>query len=146
MVKPFAFKLDKVLDYREQLEEQAKAALLKAKADRDAQAARMAEMETSLVAHMAKEKESRRTSNDMWLWRQYKEALEQDISIARLELNSLELNLQRCRAQAVERSKDKKLLEKLKSTQAKKHHEEESAREEKENDEMATIRYESKDF
>jgi len=146
MTKPFTFKLDKVLDYREQLEEQAKAALLKAKAARDAQAAKTADMEARLATHMAGEEKSRATANDMWLWRQYREALEQDISIARLKLNSLELNLQRCRAQAVERSKDKKLLEKLKSTQAKKHHEEESAREEKENDEMATIRYESQDF
>ena len=146
MAKQFTFKLDKVLDYREQLEEQAKADLLKAKVARDAQAAKMADMEARLATHMVEEGKSRASANDMWLWRQYKEALEQDISIARLKLNSLELNLQRCRAQAVERSKDKKLLEKLKSTQAKKHHEEESAREEKENDEMATIRYESQDF
>ena len=146
MVKPFTFKLEKVLDYREQLEEQAKGELAKAKAARDAQAARVADLEARLAGHMANEKASRKTTNDMWLWRQYKEALEQDISVARLELNGLELNLQRCRAQAVERSKDKKLLEKLKSTQAKKHHEKESAREEKENDEMATIRYEPQDF
>lgn len=146
MVKPFSFKLDKVLDYREQLEEQAKAALAKAKAARDAQAAVVADFEAKLDAHMTKERESRKSANDMWLWRQYKEALEQDISVARMDLNSLELKLQRCRTQAVERSKDKKLLEKLKSTQAKKHHEEESAREEKENDEMATIRHKSQDI
>lgn len=146
MGKSFAFKLEKVLDYREQLEEQAKAELAQAKTVRDAQAARLADLESRLADHMTKLEASRKTANDMWLWRQYKEALEQDISVARLKLNSLELNLQRCRAQAVERSKDKKLLEKLKSTQAKKHHEEESAREEKENDEMATIRYEPQDF
>ena len=146
MAKPFTFKLDKVLDYREQLEEQAKAALSKAKTARDAQAAKVADLEERLTRHMDKEDESRKSSNDMWLWRQYTEAIEQDISIARMELNSLELNLHKCRTQAVERSKDKKLLEKLKSTQAKKHHDKESAREEKENDEMATIRYKSQDF
>jgi len=58
----------------------------------------------------------------------------------------LELNLHQRRQEAVDRSRDKKLLEKLKQTQAKKHHEEQSAREEKENDEMATIRYQSQDF
>ena len=146
MAKPFTFKLDKVLDYREQLEEQAKAALSKAKTARDAQAAKVADLEERLTRHMDKEDESRKSSNDMWLWRQYTEAIEQDISIARMELNTLELNLHKCRTQAVERSKDKKLLEKLKSTQAKKHHDKESAREEKENDEMATIRYKSQDF
>jgi len=146
MPKPFKFKLDKVLDYREQLEEQAKAALASARAARDAQANMVAGFEERLATHLAREGESRKSSNDMWLWRQYKEALEQDISIARIKLNSLELKLQQCRTQAVERAREKKLLEKLKSTQAKKHHDEESAREEKENDEMATIRYESQDI
>lgn len=146
MTKPFSFKLEKVLDYREQLEEQARAALMRAKAARDSQAEVVADLEARLARHKSEEGESRKTTNDLWLWRQYKEALEQDISVARLQLNTLELNLQRCRAQAVERSKDKKLLEKLKSTQARKHHEEESAREEKENDEMATLRHEPQDI
>lgn len=146
MPKPFRFKLDKVLDYREQLEEQAKAALARAKAAYDAQADVVANLEARMEAHMQKEQESRKSTNDMWLWRQYKDALGQDISVARVELNSLELKLQRSRTEAVERSRDKKLLEKLKQTQAKKHHDEESAREEKENDEMATIRYESQDI
>ncbi|MCJ2165879.1 MULTISPECIES: flagellar export protein FliJ [unclassified Pseudodesulfovibrio] len=146
MVKPFKFKLDKVLDFREQLEEQAKAALSRAKALRDAQAEVLADLETRMQAHLEAELESRKSTNDMWLWRQYKQALEQDISIVRVDLNSLELKLQRCLTEAVERSRDKKLLEKLKETQSKKHHEEENAREEKENDEMATLRYEPKDI
>lgn len=146
MPKPFHFKLDKVLDYREQLEEQAKAALSRAKALRDAQAEVLDEFRERLQNHLGNESESRKTANDMWLWRQYKQALEQDISIALVELNSLELKLQRCLTEAVERSKDKKLLEKLKETQSKKHHEEENTREEKENDEMATIRYEPQDI
>ena len=146
MAKTFAFKLDKVLDYREQLEEQAKAALSSARAARDLQADKVADLEDRMRKHLLSENESQGSANDMWLWRQYKEALGQDISIARMELNNLELKLQRCRAKAVERSRDKKLLEKLKATQAKKHHEEKNARQEKENDEMATIRYKPQDF
>jgi flagellar FliJ protein len=145
MPKPFHFKLDKVLDYREQLEEQAKAALARARADRDAQAEKLAGLEARLADHLAAEAESRKSANDMWLWRQYKDALSQDISIAKVDLNSLELKLQRSRTEAVERSRDKKLLEKLKQTQAKRHHDEENAREEKENDEMSTIRFEPHD-
>jgi flagellar FliJ protein len=146
MSRPFAFKLDKVLEYRGQLEEQAKADLARAAEAYEAKASVVAEMEASFAAHLDRETESRKSANDMWLWRQYKDALEQDISIARMDLKSLELKLQRCRTVAVERSKEKKLLEKLKQTQAKKYHAEESAREEKENDEMATLRYKSKDF
>jgi flagellar FliJ protein len=134
-----------VLDYREQLEEQAKGALARAQAARDAQAEKLAGLEARFEAHMAAQAESRTSANDMWLWRQYKDALSQDISVARVELNSLELKLQRSRTEAVERSKDKKLLEKLKQTQAKRHHDQENAREEKENDEMSTIRFEPHD-
>jgi flagellar FliJ protein len=146
MPKPFHFKLDKVLDYREQLEEQAKGALARAQAARDAQAEKLAGLEARLAAHLDTEAESRKSANDMWLWRQYKDALSQDISVARVSLNSLELKLQRSRTEAVERSKDKKLLEKLKQTQAKRHHDQENAREEKENDEMSTIRFEPHDY
>lgn len=128
------------------MEEQAKAALGHAQEKHDKQQQIVKDIESRLSAHMDKELTSRKNANDMWLWRQYKEALEQDVSIARLDLNSLELKLQRCRMEAVERSKEKKLLEKLKDTQAKKYNEEENARQEKENDEMATLRYKSEDF
>ena len=146
MVKPFHFKLEKVLDYRGQLEEQAKGALAQAKEAYDAQMAVVEDYTNRMATHLDNKAKSQKSANDMWLWRQYKDALELDMERERIELSRLELNLHQRRREAVDRSKDKKLLEKLKETQAKKYHEEESAREEKENDEMATIRYESKDF
>ncbi|CCH49188.1 flagellar export protein FliJ [Pseudodesulfovibrio piezophilus] len=146
MPRPFSFKLEKVLDYRGQLEEQAKAALAKAQTDHDTQKEKVENLTQSMATHLAKEHESQKTANDMWLWRQYKDALEQDLSRERLMLSKLELNLHQRRKEAVDKSKDRKLLEKLKETQAKKYHDEERAREEKENDEMATIRYKSQDF
>nr|WP_203529503.1 flagellar export protein FliJ [Pseudodesulfovibrio sp. JC047] len=138
--------MEKVLEYREQLEEQAKGALALAKAARETQAARVTALEEQLRKHLLTENTSHSSANDMWLWRQYKDALTQDLSVERVNLNTLELKLQRCRTEAVERSKEKKLLEKLKATQAKKHHDEENARQEKENDEMATLRYKSQNF
>ncbi len=146
MAKPFSFKLERVLDYRGQLEEQAKALLAKARAVRDAQREVVEELQGRYRTHMAKEMESHKSTNDMWLWRQYKEALEQDSVREEAVLRQLELKLQQRRQEAVERSRDKKLLEKLKENQAKKYHDEASAREEKENDEMAAIRYESQDI
>ena len=146
MPKPFQFKLEKVLDYRGQLEEQAKAELTRAQEAHDAQVLVVEDLLARMQAHMDKEAESQESANSMWLWRNYREALEQDIAQARFRLSELELKLHQRRQEAVERSKEKKLLEKLKETQAKKHHEEERAREEKENDEMATIRYEPQDI
>ena len=146
MAKPFSFKLEKVLDYRAQLEEQAKGELAKAKRIFDAQREAVAGLEARYAEHRAREVESRKTVNDMWLWRQFDEAIKRDLAHERSVLQTLELKLQQRREEAVERSKDRKLLEKLKETQARKYHEEASAREEKENDEMAAIRHRPQDI
>lgn len=146
MARPFAFKLEKVLDYRGQLEEQAKGELAKAQRVYDAQLGAVEELAARQAAHLAREAESNRSVNDMWLWRQYKEALEMDLARERAALKTLELKLHQRRLEAVERSRDRKLLEKLKETQARKYHEAASAREEKENDEMAAIRHKSQDL
>ena len=146
MAKPFSFKLEKVLDYRAQLEEQAKGELAKAQRVYDAQVEALARLEAAYADHRSREVESRKSVNDMWLWRQYDEAIKRDLARERSVLQSLELKLQQRRAEAVERSKDRKLLEKLKETQARKYHEEASAREEKENDEMAAIRHRPQDI
>ncbi|QGY40086.1 flagellar export protein FliJ [Pseudodesulfovibrio cashew] len=146
MPKPFHFKLERVLDYRTQLEDQAKSELARAQHAFDEQAAVVDDLLSRQAAHLASEAESRKSANDMWLWRQYKEALERDVADARYRLSELELKLHDSREKAVARSRDRKLLEKLRETQARKHHEEESAREEKENDEMATLRHQSQDF
>jgi flagellar FliJ protein len=60
---------------------------------------------------------------------------------ARFAVARIEIEVTRCRKQAVERAKERKLLEKLKSTQAVKYVREQNLREQKEFDEMATIRY-----
>ena len=146
MPKPFAFKLDKVLEYRTQLEEQAKAALAQAQAAFDAQRDAVADLRARMEAHAAKEAESQKSANDMWLWRQYQQALEGDIAAAEMELSKLELNLHNCRQTAVDRARERKLLDTLKENQAKLHKAEERAREEKEYDEMAIIRRQSQDI
>ncbi|WP_245577016.1 flagellar FliJ family protein [Maridesulfovibrio zosterae] len=85
-------------------------------------------------------------ADEMWLWRQYNEALKADLNLAVNRMKQLALNLQKCRTEAVAKSKDRKLLEKLKENQAKKYYEEENLKEQKEYDEMATIRYKPKDL
>ncbi|WP_147822325.1 flagellar export protein FliJ [Salidesulfovibrio onnuriiensis] len=145
-MKPFRFKLEKVLDYRGQLEDQAKAALSRAKAAHDEQEALVQDIAARFEAHKAKQLEATKSPGDMWLWRQYRNALETDLAAARVRLRELALMLHKVREEAVRRSRDRKLLEKLKENQARKHYAEENLREQKENDEMATIRYERKDI
>jgi flagellar FliJ protein len=146
MAKPFHFPLQKVLDYREQLEDRAKLALARAQAAHEAQQKLVNEMESRLERHVRTGLKKDADANEMWLWRQYKQALEEDIATARASLAELALKLQKCRMDAVNKSKDRKLLEKLKEQQAARHDNEEQRREEKENDEMAALRFRREDF
>ena len=145
MAKPFDFRLQKVLEYRQQLEDQARMALAEAKAAHEAQERALADVEARLAAHMAKGFGDSPTQADIWLWTQYREALTMDLASAKAELARLALILQTCRQEAVLRSREKKLLEKLKDRQAKKHHVAETLAEQKEYDEMATLRYKRED-
>lgn len=142
MAKPFVFRLEKVLEYRLQLEEQAKLALARALTEHAKGEQAVRELELRLEEHLRKAYAGDMSTNDLWLWRQYRQALEQDLVSARAELARLALKLQKARQDAVSRSKDRKLLEKLKEQQAGKHHEEQALREHKESDEMAALRHE----
>ena len=150
MPKPFRFPLDKVLDYRRSLEEQAVLALAKAKDAYARQESVVGLAEKRLKEHVERgfqpEDGEQAKENDIWLWRQYKVALAQDLAEARDKLGRLALNLQKRRQEAVQRSKDRKVMEKLKEKQAAQHHEEESLKEQKEFDEMAAIRHKREDF
>ncbi len=146
MPRPFRYRLQKVLDYRGQLEEEAKLALARAIAEHKAQQDAVADLEARLRSHMDRGFGQEATAGDIWLWRSYREALEQDLIMARAELARLALKLQKCRMDAVARSRDRKLLDKLKEQQAKKHHDQESLSEQKEYDEAATVRHERQDL
>lgn len=145
MAKPFVFRLEKVLEYRRQLEDQARMALAQAQAQHDVQKQILLDLSTRLTAHMERGFGKRATQADIWLWSQYREALGKDLAAAKAELEQLASILQTRRQEAVLRSREKKLLEKLKDRQAKKYHEQENQREQKEYDEMATIRHKPKD-
>lgn len=145
MPKPFHFKLEKVLDFRKQAEEQARLALADAQRLHSEQEEVVSNVKRKLAEHQAKEYE-KLSASDLWLWRQYNEALKSDLSTAESRLKQLALNLQKARMIAVEKSKERKLLEKLKENQAEKYYEEESLKEQKEYDEMATIRFKPEDI
>lgn len=145
MAKRFRFNLQKVLEYREQLEEQAKMALagtLRAVKDQEGRIVALAE-EIRENERSTLEKKTVSPA-EMWLYRSYKERLLQDVAQARIRLDALKKELNKRRTEAVARSKERKLLEKLKSNQAVNYAREESLKEQNGFDEMATIRYEPK--
>lgn len=147
MVKPFFFKLEKILDYRRQLEDQARMSLAVAQREHDEQSGLCEDIRGQLLAHDERvQKEQKFDAHTIWLNRLFEKRLEQDLTEARGELARLALKLQKCRSDVIERSKERKLLEKLKANQAKKHHEEEELKEQKEFDESATLRYKPSDI
>lgn len=142
MAKPFRFNLERILDLRIQLEDRAKMELAKAIAavlrQRQAVDGLIRERDSRDDA-MARKKSV--TPDELWLWRAYRERLVDDIAAAKARLDELIEERERCRRTAVVRSKDRKLLDKLKSNKAKRHALEENRKEQKENDEMASVRY-----
>jgi len=141
-MKPFKFRLERVLDYRRQLEEQAKMELAKVLRERDLLQAKLANLEMRYDEQNWRMAEAKSmTAAELWLWRTYKERLEGELEETRFAVERIEIEVARCRRQAVERAKERKLLEKLKSTQAVKYVREQNLSEQKEFDEMATIRY-----
>ena len=145
MAKPFVFRLQKVLEFRQQLEDQARMALAQAQAEHSAQEEVVRGVEASLAEHLEKGFGTETTQAEIWLWAQYRIALERDLTSGKAELERLASILQTKRQEAVLRSKEKKILEKLQERQARKHHVAENLSEQKEYDEMATLRYKRED-
>ncbi|MFP5257983.1 MAG: flagellar export protein FliJ [Acidobacteriota bacterium] len=142
MAKPFRFNLERVLDVRSQLEERARMELGKAMAvcaATEREIHRLVNEKNAREASMSQK--AVMTPQELWLWQAYRTRLTDDIRNAHVRLAEQEAVRERCRETLVERSKDKKLLDKLKSNKAKRHAYEERLAEQNENDDMASIRY-----
>lgn len=145
MARPFHFALEKVLQYRQQLEDQAQLALARAQKRYQEQNKLLDQLKEQLRDQENKfASKAQVTVNDMWLWRNYKERLLQDIRQAEKKLRQLASEVNNCRTEAINKAKDRKLLEKLKTNQHNKHLELEQHREQQEFDEMATLRYQNR--
>lgn len=147
MPRPFKFKLEKILDYRGQVEDQARMAVAKAQQQyqehvrhMDRLRAALTEHENSLN-HMKNPKEG-----DLWLWRNYRDRMLEDIWKAEDVLKYYAKVLALARERLVAAAKDKKIMVKLKERQSAIYFEEEAKKEQGEFDEMATIRYKPKDL
>ncbi|WP_029895812.1 flagellar export protein FliJ [Desulfohalovibrio reitneri] len=140
MGKPFRFKLEKVLQFRRQAEEQAQQDLARARSRLREQEERLEGLLQALADHEASRfGNAEMTQADLWLWENYHRGLSQDVESSRVRRNRLAEEVERARAALIEKAKDRKVMEKLKEQQAEKHAREEQALEEKENDEVATI-------
>ena len=144
MPRPFRFNLQKVLDYRTQLEDQAKLALAKAQHAHSEQVRAVQRLDAALSAHLeAMAKADGQSAADIWLGRNYAKRLTEDLRQARLAESRLAQDVQFRRQELIGKAKERKLLEKLKETQAARHESEENRKEQAGFDEMATLRYQA---
>lgn len=142
MASPFVFRLEKILDYRTQLEDQARLALSKARQDLQDQVARVEVLERDLAACLAEMSRLKQmTQPELWLWSGWRKRLELDKKEAQAKRTHLERLVEERRIELVNASKDRKLLEKLRAKQAEKHGQEEQRKEQNAFDETATLRH-----
>lgn len=138
MSRPFTFALEKILEHRRRLEDEAKAELAEVRSRyqraverRDALAAEIAGVDLTAPA----------TADEMWLKLRYKERLLLDLDATEKLLTRLAAEVAQARERLVVRAKDRKALEKLKERQHREHLEHERERERKQFDDMATVRH-----
>jgi len=138
---PFRFRLQKILDYRQRLEDEARMALLQAEAQvRDAQTA-LHEITTQRVQAQAQFRQECRTAHDMWLWQPYLQYLEERQSQAQRRLDELTQAAASRRQELQQRSVERKLLEKLRERHHTRHLSEENRRDQCLLDEAAILAF-----
>ena len=144
---PFRFSLQKVLDYREQLEEEAKNrfALVQrqyreAKAQLAALSSELETQEARLYGQVID------NAGERWLLESFIKGLRADIEATSARVQNLRATRDELRRILAARSMDKKLLEKLKERKYRQFLLDERLKEQRFNDEIATLRYKAPNF
>jgi len=143
----FHFKLQKVLDYRGQLEDQAKVALARVQ-----QLYIEEERRRDLLKALLTEQEHRLYSDallpagERWLLEHFIRGLREDLQSANMRLRTLAQMVTEARKALCERARDKKVLDKLKAKQRERYEIEERSKEQRSYDETATLRFQAASF
>lgn len=142
MARPFHFRLERILEYRRQLEDQAKLALSLTRRKISEQIQIVEDLNRDLEACLLEMSRTRQmTQPELWLWTGWRRRLELDKIQAQAKLAELRQLAETRRLELVAKARDRKLLEKLRAKQAEKHVQEEQRKEQKEFDETGTLRY-----
>jgi len=139
-VARFKFRLEQVLKYRNQLEDQAKMAFGRAQAELAAQVEKHKQLERTLVVQ---ENLPYQDPQEYWLRSNFIRSLKEDIMQSELTRQRLELLVERRRHELVKASQERQLLDKLKEKQAERYAHEEEIKEQNNLDEIASIRHEA---
>ncbi|MDR2573828.1 MAG: flagellar export protein FliJ [Desulfovibrio sp.] len=139
--------MQKVLDYRGQLEEEAKVRLADAQRRHEEAQRRLQSLEAALYEARDKARDMiLKDAAERWLHEGYVKGLSADVSAALLQARLAAGMVDEARKLLVERSVDKKMLDKLKTRKSRQHMHEELMKEQRANDEIATLRYKASAF
>jgi len=137
----FRFSLQQVLDYRIQIEDQAKVRFAKAKADHLAAEQRLHDLQAQLAEQEQRLYEGNPDWMERWLIEHYARGLRDDITRTSRLLRELARAVEQARIELVAKSKDRKVLDKFREKQAIRHAYEERLQEQRIYDETASIRH-----
>ena len=143
----FRFKLQKVLEYREQLEDQAKVALARVQQlfieeenRNEALKALLAEQEIKLYSNALL------PAGERWLLELFIRGVRDDLQSSHMRLRTLAHMVAEAQKVLRERARDKKILEKLQAKQRERYELEERIKEQRNYDETATLRFKAASF
>ncbi len=143
----FKFRLEKVLLYKEQLEKEVKAKLAELNAQREQLKKRYESLKQDEL--FQEQKLSQTPVNEMgerWLLDNYIKALRQDIQQTQKNISMLEMQIEKNRKELAEKAKDRKIMEKLKEKHFEYYKKEEQLKEQRNLDEIASIRFKAQTY
>lgn len=138
---PFHFNLQKVLDFRQQKEEEAKVQLARAEAQVCKGEERLSSLKEQFMKAESQVAGKVLQSGERWLHDQFIKGLKADISEAALQLRMFRQVAEEARKLLASRAMERKLLDKLKEKQKIQYIKDEQKQEQNFNDEIATVRH-----
>ena len=139
---PFRFKLQKVLDYREQMEEEAKVRLAEATMRHDEAVRALQQAQQALEAERQHQTvDPLMSAAERWVSDQYIKGLTNDVQMADMQERMTAQVQEEARKMLAIRALDRQMLDKLKERQKRNYQHEERQKEQQFNDEIATIRF-----
>ena len=143
----FRFNMQRVLDYRGQLEEEARVRLAEAQRRQREAAQRLEDIDAALREARDRARDTiTESAAERWLHEGYVKGLCSDASAASLQLQTAGKMVDEARKLLAGRAIDKKMLDKLKARKKHQYMREELMREQHTNDETATLRFKAPSF
>ena len=139
---PFRFKLQKVLEYREQMEEEAKVRLAEATMRHDEAVRALQQAQQALEAEREHQSvDPLMSAAERWVSDQYIKGLTNDVQMAGMQERMTAEVQEEARKMLAVRALERQMLDKLKDRQKRNYQHEEMQKEQHFNDEIATIRF-----